>query len=46
MEVELDYFNGMLVPKILRYRGNWDIIFKKRERGLFTATLFDFQKPQ
>jgi len=46
MEVELDYFNGLLVPKILRYKGNWDVIFKKRERGLFTATLFDFQKPQ
>ena len=46
MEVELDYFNGLLVPKILRYKGNWDVIFKKRERGLFTATLFDFEKPQ
>jgi len=46
MEVELDYFNGLLVPKILRYKGNWDVIFKKRERGLFTATLFDFEKSQ
>ena len=46
MEVELDYFNGLLVPKILRYKGNWDVIFKKRERGLFTATLFDFEKAQ
>jgi hypothetical protein len=42
MEVEMTYFNGQLVPKILRYKGNWDVIFKKRERGLFTATLFDF----
>jgi hypothetical protein len=46
MEVEMTYFNGMLVPKILRYKGNWDVIFKKRERGLFTATLFDFKLPQ
>jgi hypothetical protein len=43
MEVEMTYFNGQLVPKILRYKGNWDVIFKKREKGLFTATLFDFK---
>ena len=46
MEVEMTYFNGQLVPKILRYKGNWDIIFKKREKGLFTATLFDFNAAQ
>ena len=43
MEVEMTYFNGQLVPKILRYKGNWDVVFKKRERGLFTATLFDYK---
>lgn len=43
MEVEMTYFNGVLVPKILRYKGNWDVIVKKRERGLFTATLFDYK---
>jgi len=43
MEVEMTYFNGLLVPKILRYKGNWEVIFKKRERGLFTATLFDYK---
>lgn len=43
MEVEMTYFNGVLVPKILRYKGNWDIVLKKRERGLFTATLFDYK---
>lgn len=46
MEVEMTYFNGLLVPKILRYKGNWDVIFKKRERGLFTATLFDYKTGQ
>ena len=46
MEVEMTYFNGVLVPKILRYNGNWDVVFKKRERGLFTATLFDFKAAQ
>ena len=43
MEVEMAKFNGLSVPKILRYKGNWDVIFKKRERALFTATLFDFK---
>lgn len=42
MEVQMTRFGGQLVPKLLRYNGNWDVIFKKRERGVFTATLFDF----
>lgn len=44
MEVEMTKFQGLTVPKILRYRGDWDVIFKKRERGVFTATLFDFKR--
>lgn len=44
MEVEMTKFEGYTVPKVLRYRGNWDVIFKKRERAIFTATLFDFKK--
>ena len=43
MEVEMTKYNNLLVPKLLRYRVNWDVIFKKRERALFTATLFDFK---
>ena len=47
MEVEMTYTpNGLLVPKILRYKGDWDVVFKKRERGLFTATLFDYKVGQ
>ena len=42
MEVQLMKFGDYLVPKVLRYKGNWDVVFKKRERGVFTATLFDF----
>jgi hypothetical protein len=42
MEVQMTRFGEYLVPKLLRYIGNWDVMFKKRERGLFTATLFDF----
>jgi hypothetical protein len=43
MEVEMTKFGDYLVPKLLRYNGNWDVMFKKRERGVFTATLFDFR---
>lgn len=42
MEVQMTHFGKYLVPKLLRYIGNWDVVFKKRERGVFTATLFDF----
>jgi len=44
MEVEMTKFGDYLVPKLLRYNGTWDVVFKKRERGVFTATLFDFTK--
>ncbi|UEG48745.1 hypothetical protein LK994_08855 [Ferruginibacter lapsinanis] len=43
MEVQMTHFGDLLVPSLLRYNGNWKAIFKKRERGVFTATLFDFQ---
>jgi hypothetical protein len=43
MEVELTKFDKYLVPSLIRYTGNWKAIFKSRERGVFTATLFDFK---
>jgi hypothetical protein len=42
MQVEMTHFGQYLVPALLRYNGNWDVAFKKRERGVFTATLFGF----
>ncbi|MBK8711688.1 MAG: hypothetical protein IPL97_07455 [Niastella sp.] len=42
MEVQMTQFNGLTVPSLIRYTGNWKAIMKKRERGIFTATLFDF----
>ncbi len=42
MEVLMATVNGLTVPTLIRYNGNWKAIFKKRERGVFTATLFDF----
>jgi hypothetical protein len=44
MEVQLEKIGDLLVPKVLRYRGNWDVMFKKREIAVFTATLFDFRR--
>ena len=44
MQVEMTKFGEFLVPSLIRYVGNWKAIFKKRERGIFTATLFDFVK--
>jgi hypothetical protein len=43
MEVQMTHANGLLVPALIRYNGNWKAIFKKREKGVFTATLFDFK---
>lgn len=44
MEVQLGKYGNLLVPTLLRYNGNWGVVLKKRERGIFTATLFDFGK--
>ncbi len=44
MQVEMTRAGNLLVPKILRYKGNFSALFKKREIGEFTATLFDFMK--
>ncbi len=43
MEVQMAHAGNLLVPSLIRYNGNWKAIFKKRERGVFTATLFDFK---
>ena len=43
MEVQMTHIGAYLVPSLIRYNGNWKAIFKKRERGVFTATLFDFR---
>ncbi len=43
MEVRLSRYGQYLVPVLIRYNGNWKALFKKRERCVFTATLFDFK---
>jgi hypothetical protein len=41
-DVELTRIGDLLVPSVVRYQGNWDVPFKKRERGVFTATFYEF----
>jgi hypothetical protein len=43
-EVELTHAAGLLIPALIRYNGNWDLPFRKRERGVFTATIFDVSR--
>ncbi len=43
MEVELTKIHNILVPQVLRYKGNFHALFHQRERGEFTATLFDYE---
>jgi hypothetical protein len=43
-EVQMTKYGNLVVPSTLRYYGTWDAAFKKRERGAFTATLFDFSR--
>ena len=43
MQVEMKRVGDLLVPHMLRYKGDFGIIFKRKERGEFTATLFDFK---
>jgi hypothetical protein len=43
-EVQMTQYGNLVVPSTLRYYGTWDAAFKKKERGAFTATLFDFSK--
>ena len=43
MEVQMTRYKELLVPALIRYKGDWKAIFKDRERGVFTATLFDFE---
>ncbi|TKK68503.1 hypothetical protein FC093_10290 [Ilyomonas limi] len=44
MEIEMTKVDDLLVPAMLRYKGSFYAMFKGRERGEFTATLFDFKK--
>ncbi len=44
MKVEMTQLGSLYVPSLLRYNGTFAALTKKRERGEFTATLFDFAR--
>ncbi len=46
MEVELAPWGKYLVPHLIRYTGDWGVLFRKKEDAVFTATLFDFEEPK
>lgn len=41
MDVEMQQVGNYIVPRLMRYTGNWYVFGKGRERGVFTATIFD-----
>ncbi len=43
MQIEMTKVGELTLPAVIRYNGNWKALFKKRERGVFTATLSDFK---
>lgn len=42
MGVRMTHYKDLLVPSVITYNGGWKVIFKKRETGVFTATLSNF----
>ena len=44
MEVEMAQFNEYTLPRLIRYNGSWKVPFKRKEKAVFTATLFDFKR--
>ncbi len=45
MEVIMEQFEDLTVPRLIRYVGDWKAITRKRERGVFTAILYGFSRP-
>jgi hypothetical protein len=44
MDVELEPWKQYLLPRVIRYTGDWGVLFRKKEDAVFTATLFDFSE--
>ncbi len=41
MQVEIAKFGTYLYPSVIRYDGNWGVFTKGKEKGVFTATIYD-----
>jgi hypothetical protein len=44
MDVQMQKVGNYLLPRLMRYTGNWYALGKGRERGVFTATIFDVKQ--
>jgi len=44
MDVQMQKVGNYMVPSLMRYTGNWFVLGKGRERGVFTATIFDVEE--
>ncbi len=44
MEVEISKFESYLYPRVIRYDGQWGVVLKGSEKGLFTATIYDLSR--
>lgn len=44
MNIELNYFDGVLLPTKITYQGNWDIPFHKEERASFLILHKEYKK--
>jgi len=44
MNIEMNNFNGELLPTKISYQGNWDIPFHKQERASFLIVHKDYKK--
>lgn len=45
MNVKMTRVGNLLVPSFISYNGNWKIMTRKREKGIFIANLSDFTQP-
>jgi hypothetical protein len=39
MEVQMQQIGNLIIPQVMRYSGEWFVLGKGRERGVFTATI-------
>ncbi len=44
MDVQMQKVGNYLLPRLMRYTGNWYVLGKGRERGVFTATIFNVEQ--
>lgn len=44
MQVEIARFGSYLYPSVIRYDGNWGVFTKGKEKGVFTATIYDLSR--